>query len=62
MHGWWRENKIEEITMSKPDQPTENRQQLPTDPVTAWLYGFDYAFGYQMKLLQDLLGVSQKRS
>ena len=48
--------------MSKTDQPTENRQQLPTDPVTAWLYGFDYAFGYQMKLLQDLLGVSQKRS
>lgn len=62
MNGGLHEKKMEEKTMSKPDQTTENRQQLPTDPVTAWLYGFDYVFGYQMKLLQDLMGVSQKRS
>lgn len=35
------------------------RPALPT-PLYAWLSGFDYVFGYQLKLVKELWGIDEE--
>lgn len=40
-------------------KPFDNgQQQPPLNPLAFWLNGFEYAFGFQLKLLQDYFGLS----
>lgn len=51
-----------EPTMNDPMQYLRAGAQLPATmplPLNAWLAGFDYIFGYQLKLVREFWGIRQ---
>lgn len=53
---------MEEPTMNDPMQNLRTGHLLPSPmplPLNAWLAGFDYIFGYQLKLVREFWGITQ---
>ena len=57
-NAWRRqETMMKDLQNSRPALPFATEMPIP---LTAWWSGFDYAFGYQIKLLQQFWGFSPR--